>query len=95
MCVEDPFRESVLMAIRAAGIDEDQVEPMAEYVTRAIRDEFGGQTIYVASAPRGAREDRQARNGEIRRAHRQGMPRGEICRRWRISQRTFYRIIDH
>lgn len=67
---------------RAVAAAQGDVERVCELV----QEELGGQQVYIPVA------DKSARNEAIKRAFN-GVNKLEVCRRFNISEITFYRII--
>lgn len=64
-------------------------EAVARQIEQEIRQEYGGDVLYIAQA------DRAARNRRIHRDHAHGESQELLMRRYRLSRRQLQRILAH
>lgn len=80
------FRNTLVRIIRRTlGLPETVALPMAEELAQGLQGELGG--LYIPK-----REMRESRNEAIRQSFT-GRNHAEVCRRFNISRRQFYRVI--
>lgn len=79
------------LAIGAAirlRVDSDQIRPVVNAVVAYLLEEYPGQDLYIPAFRVGIKVD------EIRADLREGKSMREICRRYRVSRATVYRLLD-
>ncbi|MHC1788545.1 Mor transcription activator family protein [Solidesulfovibrio sp.] len=82
------MKKEQLEAIVAQAIGQD----LAQKVVEAIVDEWGGSLEHIPTG-NGQVQARSARNAEIRRLFRAGVGVESLAERFRVSQKTVYRVL--
>jgi Mor family transcriptional regulator len=82
------MREEQLEAIIAQAIGQEK----ARAAVKAIVDEWGGSLEHIPTGS-GQVQARSARNAEIRRLFRAGVGIESLAERFRVSQKTVYRVL--
>lgn len=83
------LRDSLAQTLIGFGIDKALAEHCAHTAAEQVRENWGGQTVYIN---KGIEYDLTARDLEIY-AHYNGRNRHEICQRYGISQAWLYKIV--
>ena len=79
--------ELTRILVAETGLKEKLSSQIAEDVLRGLQRLRGGDELYI---PKG--QGTASRDAEVRAAFR-GNNRDEVCRQFKISRRTFYRIV--
>lgn len=82
---DDGVRSTVVRAIRnTCGLSERFASPIADGILKALKHTYGDKLYLPNPRPDPAR---------IRAAY-DGTNRDELCKQWRISRATFYRLMN-
>lgn len=80
--------EIALALVEAKGISFDEAASFAEPVVRYLQQQYGGDELYIPQ-PYLVRDVR-----DVLAAKEDGVPVKEICKQFRMSRRTYYRVLS-
>lgn len=84
---------SYRQAFASRGVSEPQAMEMAQRAVNALLEVIGGRKWYLPKQASFEADARASRDEAIRQAHRRSVPMRVTCRTFRISTRTYYRVL--
>ncbi|HEX7113206.1 MAG TPA: helix-turn-helix domain-containing protein [Mizugakiibacter sp.] len=81
------LRREFAKALTDAGLDLGTAQAHATTIVHYLQRTYAGDELYIPARGTIPRED-------ILAAHADGMPVRSICKRFRISSKTFYSLFD-
>lgn len=74
--------------VEAKGVSFDEASTFAEPIVRHLQQQYGGDELYIPQ-PFMVRDVE-----DVLAAKSDGMPVREICKRFNMSRRTYYRVLS-